>query len=132
MRLSKLDITVRGYHLDLYKHVNNSRYLEFLEEGRWDFGADKIGNGYLEDRNLGLVIVNNNINYRYPATLHDVLEIRTWIDNVGSRSYTYKQEIYLKGTDTIVLDAIVVVVVIDWDKNKAVYIDDELRAFLLN
>ena len=132
MRLSKLDITVRGYHLDLYKHVNNSRYLEFLEEGRWDFGADKIGNGYLEDRNLGLVIVNNNINYRYPATLHDVLEIRTWIDNVGSRSYTYKQEIYLKGTDTIVLDAIVVVVVVDWDKNKAVYIDDELRDFLLN
>ena len=132
MRLSKLDITVRGYHLDLYKHVNNSRYLEFLEEGRWDFGADKIGNGYLEDRNLGLVIVNNNINYRYPATLHDVLEIRTWIDNVGSRSYTYKQEIYLKGTDTIVLDAIVVVVVVDWNQNKAVYIDDELRDFLLN
>ena len=132
MRLSKLDITVRGYHLDLYKHVNNSRYLEFLEEGRWDFGADKIGNGYLEDRNLGLVIVNNNINYRYPATLHDILEIKTWIDNVGSRSYTYKQEIYLKGTDTIVLDASVVVVVVDWDQNKAVYIDDKLRDFLLN
>jgi thioesterase-3 len=132
MRLSKLDITVRGYHLDLYKHVNNSRYLEFLEEGRWDYGADKIGNGFLEDRNLGLVIVNNNINYRYPATLHDILEIKTWIDNVGSRSYTYKQEIYLKGTDTIVLDASVVVVVVDWEQNKAVYIDDELRDFLLN
>lgn len=132
MRLSKLDITVRGYHLDLYKHVNNSRYLEFLEEGRWDYGADKIGNGYLEDRNLGLVIVNNNINYRYPATLHDILEIKTWIDNVGNRSYTYKQEIYLKGTNTIVLDASVVVVVVDWEQNKAVYIDDELRDFLLN
>ena len=132
MRISTYDITVRGYHLDLYKHVNNARYLEFLEEGRWDFGADKIGKGYLENRNLGLVVVNVNISYRYPATLHDVLEIRTSIDNVGSRSYSYKQEIYLKGTDKLVLDAKVVVVVIDWKKNKAVYIDDELRDFLVN
>lgn len=28
-------IKVRGYHLDIYQHVNNARYLEFLEEGRW-------------------------------------------------------------------------------------------------
>ena len=25
-------IKVRGYHLDVYQHVNNARYLEFLEE----------------------------------------------------------------------------------------------------
>ena len=34
------DITVRGYHLDLYRHVNNARYLEFLEEARWQFMED--------------------------------------------------------------------------------------------
>lgn len=27
-------IKVRGYHLDVYQHVNNARYLEFLEEAR--------------------------------------------------------------------------------------------------
>jgi thioesterase-3 len=27
-------IKIRGYHLDLNGHVNNARYLEFLEEGR--------------------------------------------------------------------------------------------------
>ena len=30
-------IKVRGYHLDLYGHVNNARYLEFLEEARWAY-----------------------------------------------------------------------------------------------
>jgi thioesterase-3 len=30
-------MTVRGYHLDLFGHVNNARYLEFLEEARWDW-----------------------------------------------------------------------------------------------
>ena len=31
------EIMVRGYHLDMFGHVNNARYLEFLEEGRWTF-----------------------------------------------------------------------------------------------
>ncbi|HAD41888.1 MAG TPA: thioesterase, partial [Plesiomonas shigelloides] len=26
-----VSIRVRGYHLDAYQHVNNARYLEFLE-----------------------------------------------------------------------------------------------------
>ena len=29
-------IKVHGYHLDVYQHVNNARYLEFLEEARWN------------------------------------------------------------------------------------------------
>ncbi|BBI61564.1 hypothetical protein HSBAA_28700 [Vreelandella sulfidaeris] len=35
--LSRVQLRVRGYHLDGYGHVNNARYLEFMEEGRWDF-----------------------------------------------------------------------------------------------
>ncbi len=33
-------IKVRGYHLDIYQHVNNARYLEFLEEARWSYLED--------------------------------------------------------------------------------------------
>ena len=32
-----MKLTVRNYHLDGYGHVNNARYLEFLEEARWTF-----------------------------------------------------------------------------------------------
>ena len=39
-------IKVRGYHLDVYQHVNNARYLEFLEEARWD-GLEKIGRAHV-------------------------------------------------------------------------------------
>ena len=30
-------IKVRGFHIDVYQHVNNGRYMEFLEEARWEF-----------------------------------------------------------------------------------------------
>ena len=128
--VGSIEITVRGYHLDLYGHVNNSRYLEFLEEGRWDYGADKIGQGFLEEKGLGMVVVNNNINYRGAAKLHDLIEVRTWIEKVTNKSIIYKQEIYLSSSNKLILDASVVAVVINWKENKAVPIDDSLKAFL--
>ncbi|WOD06656.1 acyl-CoA thioesterase [Marinomonas sp. GJ51-6] len=42
--LNIIQIKVRGYHLDVFQHVNNARYLEFLEEGRWAF-FDEFGAG---------------------------------------------------------------------------------------
>ncbi|WP_193386247.1 acyl-CoA thioesterase, partial [Yersinia pestis] len=30
-------IKVRGFHIDVFQHVNNARYLEFLEEARWEW-----------------------------------------------------------------------------------------------
>ena len=40
-------IKVRGFHLDVYQHVNNARYLEFLEEARAGMGwkTAKASNG---------------------------------------------------------------------------------------
>jgi len=35
MKPSITEIKVRGYHMDFYGHINNARYLELLEEGRW-------------------------------------------------------------------------------------------------
>ena len=33
--LCRHKLKIRGYHLDVYQHVNNARY-RFLEEARWD------------------------------------------------------------------------------------------------
>lgn len=128
-----MDIThakVRGYHLDLYGHVNNARYLEFLEEGRWSYYEKRVNRDEVHKRGLGLVVVNNNINYRYPARLHDILEIRTDVEKIGNKSITFKQEIYLKDTDTLVINATVVFVILDMKTGKAIEIDDELRSYL--
>ncbi len=38
-------IKVRGYHLDVYQHVNNARYLEFLEEAAGWVGIATVFSG---------------------------------------------------------------------------------------
>lgn len=38
-------LEVRGYHLDLYGHVDNARCPEFLEEARWQWVEEKADLG---------------------------------------------------------------------------------------
>jgi len=126
----KITIKVRGYHLDVYGHVNNTRYLEFLEEARWtikekyfDF-PDKHAEGF------GFVVVNTNINYRNYAQLGDTLEIRTHVLKIGTKSATFRHEIYFAGTEKLIVDADVTFVIINRSTGKAMPVEGEWRTRL--
>jgi len=124
-------IKVRGYHLDIYQHVNNARYLEFLEEARWSFFEAYPLTEKIHQLNLAFVLVNININYRRPAFVQEVLEIRTQVAKVGNKSCMVKQGIYLQGTDTLVGDAEVTFCVLDQSTHQAVVIEGEVRELLM-
>lgn len=120
------EITVRGYHLDLYRHVNNARYLEFLEEARWQTYDKPFERAGLLQKGLAFVIVNININYKRPAGLGDVLNIVNSIERIGGKSVTIRQHMFLKGTETTVVDAAVTIVLMDIKTGKAVAIEGDL------
>ncbi|WP_097460659.1 acyl-CoA thioesterase [Mangrovitalea sediminis] len=120
-------IKVRGYHLDIYGHVNNARYLEFLEEARWAwFEANDVVEAFTE-RGLAFVLVNANINYRRPAFPGEHLEIRTRIEGIGKKSCRVSQTIWLHGTETLVADAMVTFALMDMASHAAVPVEGELR-----
>lgn len=120
-------IKVRGYHIDLYGHVNNARYLEFLEEARWAMFESALDREEWHRRGRGLSIVNINIDYRLPATMGDVLEIRSEISRIGNKSITVAQNIFFKDTARLVAVAQVTFVVVDLGNGKALPLDAELR-----
>ena len=74
-----ITIKVRGYHLDLYRHVNNARYLEFLEEARWSFLETRSDLDVLEKSGYAFAVVNINISYRRAAYMGEMLRINTAI-----------------------------------------------------
>lgn len=123
------EIIVRGYHLDGYQHVNNARYLEFLEEDRWACMRDEID--YFAEQQIAWVIANININYRLPALLGQHLFIETTITKIGNKSSIATQVIKCKETDNVIVDAEVTFVLFDTKANKAVPIADELLKKLL-
>lgn len=122
-----IEIKVRGYHLDLYRHVNNARYLEFLEEGRWDFLEGTGSLHYLQERDYTFVVVNININYRRAAYMGEVLQIATTLKSIGNRSCTMRQIITLKEENTVIADADVTFVIVDTHTEKALSLEGELR-----
>jgi len=122
-------IKIRNYHLDAYQHVNNARYLEFLEEARWRY-FDHINQQEFKALNIAFFIVNININYRVPAGAGDIIEIKTHTEKIGKTSMTVKQEIYFEGTDQLVTDATITFVIIDQTTQKPKIIDNDLKKML--
>jgi len=120
-------IKVRGYHLDVYQHVNNARYLEFLEEARWQWLEEVEAFHWLLEQKLAFVVVNININYRRPAVLGDVLAIDSQITQLNGKSGIIAQRVLLAGEDTVVADAALTFVCIDLRTQKAVPLEGELR-----
>lgn len=124
------EIIVRGYHLDLYGHVNNARYLEFLEEARWSLLDGRLNLHEWQQQGRAFIIVNININYRYPAGLGDVLSLQAELKRIGDRSAVIHQQVLLRDTETVVVDAEVTFVIADVNTGKALPLSGELREAL--
>lgn len=127
---SHTEIVVRGYHVDMYGHVNNARYLEFLEEGRWTSFEERIDLAKWAAMGLGFMVVNINVNYRKAVGPGERLQVSTALEKIGSRSATLKQEIRLKHTGDIVVDASVTFVIAD-KNGKLVRMDEDITEELL-
>ena len=128
---SKTHIKVRGYHLDGYQHVNNARYLEFMEEARWDYLDQTGAFQYFNTANMAFVIVNINIDYKYPAVQGDTIVIDSEIQPKGNTSFTFKQIGSHSENGKLVFDATVTFVLIDKTTGKPVRPDEKSRNILL-
>lgn len=123
---SFVEIKVRGYHIDHFHHVNHTRYLEFMEEGRWSYFEEKNLFHSFHEKGIIHAVVNININYKKSAKVGDVLIVATNLLKAGKNSFTMFQKLFLKGTDILVADAQVTNVFIDMNAGKVVPVDNEI------
>lgn len=96
-------IYVHNYHLDGYGHVNNARYLEFLEEARWTFFQKHQLLSQL--RAFHLVVTHTDIHYRHTAVLDDILHIYSKITLAQSRKIILRQNIVIHKTQKTAVEA---------------------------
>ncbi|WP_028559573.1 YbgC/FadM family acyl-CoA thioesterase [Paenibacillus pinihumi] len=127
MTTASLTIVVRSTEIDVNGHVNNAKYLEYLEWGREEW-YEKAGLYYQVLRDLGVltVTVNININYRKECVQGEELTIRTFTEKVGNKSFVLRQEI-ANAADEICIDALVTCVTVDTESRKSVAVPERLR-----
>jgi thioesterase-3 len=120
-----LETVVRCTEIDVNGHLNNAKFVEYLEWGREEW-YDRLGFGYDRLEGLGAVtvVVNINLNYRSPCRQGDRLRIVTRPHWRGRTSFALAQHI-VRSDGEVVADGIVTLVTVDPDTDRAAPLPDE-------
>ncbi len=98
-----MKIKIYYHHTDAGTVVYYARYLEFLEEARTEFLAEKgISVKELAGQGIIFVVVRQEIDYKLPAFYADTLEIETRISKVGGVSIEFDYEITNQNKQTVI------------------------------
>ncbi len=91
---SQVEIIVRSTEIDVNGHVNNAKYLEYLEWGREKWYED-AQLAYATFQNMGIhtVVVSIHINYRQECKQGDCLTVTCAPQSIGKSSYVFIQKI---------------------------------------
>jgi len=116
----KYEMKVLEKHLDSFGHVNNSVYLEMLEEARWDF-ITKGGFGLKEvqGQKKGPVVLEINIKYRKELVNREDIVIESKTLDDPAKIMRIEQKILKKNGDVSCL-ATLVVGFMDLEKRKLI------------
>jgi thioesterase-3 len=121
-----IQIEVRPTELDNMGHVNNAKFLEYMEWSREDwYNKAELSFDTFTALGLGTVTVNININYRKEARLGQHLTISTEPVRKGRTSFVLKH-VVINANEELVADAEVVSVTIDLQSRKASPLPDAL------
>lgn len=124
-------LQVRWSDMDALGHVNNARFLTYMEQARihyvnsmrlWDGTTDK----------LGLIIARVEIDFKLPLFAADDVHVFTRTARLGKRSIVTEQLIARRKDDQYETAArgVITIVVYDYSANQSAPIPTEWRALV--
>ncbi|MGV8940278.1 MAG: acyl-CoA thioesterase [Lysobacter sp.] len=116
--LIRVPMPVRWRDLDAFNHVNNSKYLSYLEEARLQWMLGVPGQGM--DDHVAPVVAAAQLNYRRPITWPAQVVIELFVERLGNSSLTVGHRIVdAQSADVLFCDGHVVLVWIDRESGQA-------------
>lgn len=125
-QLARVPISVRWRDMDSMGHVNNAKYVSYLEEARvrWMLGVDGVS---MSDR-IAPVVAATNVNYRLPIVWPNDIVVELFVERLGSSSVTIGHRIVdQKDESRLYSDGNVVVVWIDTQTGKSAPLPEAIR-----
>jgi len=121
---------IRSFHLDSFGHVNNARYLELLEEARWQFAEHHGLVDLLNEANLGFIIMQMSLRFRLPVVEGDTIQVFTSLITLGSNIGEVEQLIKKKDAGKLAAKSLFTFVLIDRSSGASVPIEGNIRSLL--
>ena len=85
-KVFRIPMPVRWSDLDAFNHVNNARYLTFLEQARIEW-FETIGEDWVTDA-YAPVLVSSLLNYKRPIEYPASIAVELFIERLGNTSVT--------------------------------------------
>jgi acyl-CoA thioester hydrolase len=120
------EVHMRWSDMDAYRHINNSAYLQYLEQARVAMFFHRN-----EGFSAGTVISRHEIDYLRPVIYHpEPLRLELWIGKVRGASFVVHYEVY--DGDTLAARAQTSCVTFDFEIDRPRRLTDEERGILLS
>ncbi|GLX09884.1 thioesterase family protein [Microbispora sp. NBRC 16548] len=118
---------VRFADIDSFGHVNNVRFLDYLEDARvsmlWERPREITG------RRQDLVVARHEIDYRRPLTFRsDPVRVEVWVTEISRVRFTLAYEI--RDDETLYVEARTVMVAYDAAAARPRRLDEDELAYL--
>ncbi len=121
---------IRTFHTDGFGHVNNARYLELLEEARWQFAENHGLVELLRAENLGFIIMDLKIRFRAPVVEGDRITVKTSLISLGSASGEVKQVVQKNDSPGVATRCLSHFILIDRNDGSSVPIEGKIQKLL--
>ncbi len=126
----RLDIQQRFNDYDMFGHLNNNAYFEYLDLAKQDYFTKVLG-GAISPERLSVVVANVNATF-YNATFPgEELCVVTRLKKLGQSSLTLEQQILNRADGSLKCGAITVMVGFDTRALSSTPITDGLRSALI-
>ena len=114
--------------IDFNGHVHNVTYLSWMIEAATKH-SESVGAGHDVCLTYGGIWVakSHHIEYKKPAFENDVLQMKTWIEDIGKIASTRRYEISRIEDGTIVCEGVTEWVFVDSETMRPRKIPDEIR-----
>ena len=126
-QLARVPISVRWRDMDAMGHVNNAKYVSYLEEARvrWILG---VPGASLGDR-IAPVVAATNVNYRAPIMWPNDIVVELFVERLGNSSVTIGHRIFDQKDESVLYsDGNVVVVWMDTQTGRSAPLPEAIRA----
>ncbi|SDY28896.1 acyl-CoA thioester hydrolase, YbgC/YbaW family [Lysobacter sp. yr284] len=124
--LIRVPLSVRWRDLDAFNHVNNSKFLSYLEEARLRWMVTLPGHGM--DEHVAPVVAAAHLNYRRPIEWPKEIDIELFVERLGNTSLSVGHRIVgADDPDALYCDGNVVMVWIHRETGQPAALPEPVR-----
>jgi acyl-CoA thioester hydrolase/thioesterase-3 len=127
------EIPVRPDDIDMFQHVHNSRYLDYVQAARYDqmVRCYKMSMAEFMITGYGFVVKRAEINYKRPLIMGDIMLISTQVKEFNGSDITVEFEIVNKKNEKVSCDGQMLYTMINLKTGRSEKVSEEVKTKFL-